>query len=215
MGAKIWCDSLDAFAGAAKEMIRTSFKKKKIRKCAIKTCRAEFEPRNISHKVCGKEECAIAWGLQEREKRLTKVAKEERIATRRQKEEKKDRADHLEDVQKLVNAIARKRDLKAGYGCISCGATSSYPRWQGGHFLSVGAHPQLRFNLDNIHLQCIYCNMHKSGNQGAFRAALIAKIGIERVEALECNQSSPKWTIPELVEMKKEFRRMLKEIENA
>lgn len=179
-----------------------------------KVCRAEFQRRSMTHKICGNVDCAITWGEKEREKRLEKIAKAERAKARKEKEDKKDRNDHLKDVEKLANAVARIRDLKAGYGCISCGATSSWPRWQGGHYLSVGAHPQLRFNLDNIHLQCLQCNMHKSGNQGEYRGALIAKIGVERVEALECDQSFPKWTIPELIEMKKKFQHMKKEFES-
>lgn len=181
-------------------------------RCRI--CKSTYKKLSMSHVACSPD-CAIKWAEKQREKRQVKAAQESRKIDRERKQKLKTRSDHLKEVEVECNALVRTRDLKAGYGCISCGSMTSYPRWQAGHLLSVGAHPHLRFNLDNIHLQCVHCNMHRGGAALAYRAALIQRIGLERVEALESDQSSPKWTIEQLQQMKLEFRRLKKEIENG
>lgn len=82
--------------------------------------------------------------------------------------------------QKKFNEFIRKRD--DGLGCISCG---SFNEIQAGHFYSAGHHNNLRFNPDNCNSQCKRCNYFLSGNLIKYRANLIDKIGIERVEQLD------------------------------
>jgi hypothetical protein len=70
-----------------------------------------------------------------------------------------------------------------------------------GHYRSVGAHPELRFEPDNCHAQCAQCNNFKSGNLTEYRANLIKKIGLQRVEWLEGPQEKRKFSIEELKEL--------------
>lgn len=81
--------------------------------------------------------------------------------------------------QILFNKFIRTRD--SGLTCISCGASVQ----QAGHFYSAGKFNALRFNEDNVHGQCIKCNYYEHGNLIKYRAGLIKKIGIERVERLD------------------------------
>jgi hypothetical protein len=81
-----------------------------------------------------------------------------------------------------------------------------------GHFLSVGAAPHLRFNEQNVHLQCEKCNSYLSGNIAKYRPRLIAKIGLEAVEALESNNTPAKWSIDELKRIKAQYVAKLKEL---
>lgn len=86
--------------------------------------------------------------------------------------------------QKKINARVRKRDKDKP--CISCGATGVY--LQAGHYIAIGQCQSLRYNLDNIHGQCVKCNCMNAGTQEmqkAFRVGLIARIGLEKVLALE------------------------------
>lgn len=53
-----------------------------------------------------------------------------------------------------------------------------------GHFLNVGDHSSVRFHLDNIHGQCVDCNLRLNGNGKAYAPNLKKKIGVERFEAL-------------------------------
>lgn len=181
-----------------------------------KVCRDPFVKRSMTHKLCGKEECAIAWGLKEREKRLAKVAKEDRKNASERRQKLKTRSDYIKDCQIAFNAYIRARDRNKL--CISCGVPLAQEAVGGGfdcgHYRSVGSAPQLRFHLDNAHGQCKKCNRYGAGRAVDYRIGLVSRIGSAKVESLEADQSSPKWTIPELVEMKKEFMRMRKEIEN-
>jgi len=186
----------------------------KTSKC--KVCRDSFVKRSMTHKLCDKESCAIAWGLKEREKRLANVAKEDRKNASERRQKLKTRSDYIKECQNAFNALVRTRDKDKP--CICCGEPLGKDSVGGGfdcgHYRSVGSAPQLRFNLDNAHGQRKKCNRYGAGRAVDYRLGLIERIGLERVERLEADQSSPKWTIPELVEMKKQFMRMRKEIEN-
>ena len=76
-----------------------------------------------------------------------------------------------------------------------------------GHHFSANGYPNVRFNEDNIHNQCIYCNQHNSGNLLEYRKGLIAKIGQERYDKLEAESKSKKsYTKEELKNIIKNFK---------
>ncbi|WP_258530002.1 recombination protein NinG [Pseudomonas aeruginosa] len=58
-------------------------------------------------------------------------------------------------------------------------------QYHAGHYRSVGSHPELRFDEDNVHKQCAPCNNHKSGDVVNYRINLVAKIGAAAVARLE------------------------------
>jgi Bacteriophage Lambda NinG protein len=118
----------------------------------------------------------------------------------------------LELTQRTVNALIRVRDH--GRPCISCGARESF-EWDAGHYLSRGARPELRFVLDNIAIQCAACNRHKGGNQANFRIGLVARIGLERVEALEGPCPAAKFTRADLAQIRREAAAETRRIERA
>ena len=70
------------------------------------------------------------------------------------------------------------RNRDQGKPCISCSKKTTL---QAGHFYSAGKHPQLRFNEDNVHGQCLRCNYYMSANLLNYRINLIDKIGMDRV----------------------------------
>lgn len=71
-----------------------------------------------------------------------------------------------------------------------------------GHYRTTAAAGHLRFTRFNIHLQCDVCNVYKSGNIEAYRAALVERYGEELVLALENNNAPHRWTIEELKEIR-------------
>ncbi|SDE15994.1 recombination protein NinG [Riemerella columbipharyngis] len=94
----------------------------------------------------------------------------------------------VEQAQKLVNAFVRERDAindKGDFVCISCGKYKPKHQCNAGHYFSRGNYPSVRFDLDNIHSQCIQCNLHQHGNLIPYRERLIRKIGKKRFEQLE------------------------------
>lgn len=176
------------------------------RKCAVLTCRALFTPRSMTHKACGPECAAI----------VAEVArvKSERKADKVRKQAMKTKGEVLAETQVVFNGYIRERDRQEGYPCISSGLPLD---WSGnnvdaGHYRSRGSAPHLRFNEDNVHAQSKQENRYNSGNAVDYRVGLIARIGIERVEALEADNTHVKWTIPGLLELKAHYRAKLAQL---
>jgi hypothetical protein len=96
----------------------------------------------------------------------------------------KSKSDWAKEAQREFNKFIRLRD--AELPCVSCLRNHS-GQYQAGHYKTVGAHPELRFNEDNCHKQCAPCNNHLSGNIAHYRPNLIDIIGQSRVDALDYN----------------------------
>jgi len=96
--------------------------------------------------------------------------------------------------QNAVNAYVRARD--EGMPCISCGEMKPL---QAGHYWSVGARPEMRFNEANIHGQCSRCNVDLAGNRDAFRAGIVERYGSEELaDALDTTIPAQKFTLDDL-----------------
>lgn len=189
--------------------------------CGNKACRAKFVPDRPFQKACGIP-CSIVLGKEDLAKKHAKEARErktqEKVARAKHREEKaglKTRNEHLSDTQDAFNAYVRERDFELP--CVSCGDPNPPQRlggqWDAGHFLSRGAHPELRFNEDNCHKQCKTCNggggrfRHKDKTVSArFELELLQRIGPERLAVLKGPHEPAKWTIEELNALKKHYR---------
>jgi hypothetical protein len=136
-------------------------------------------------------------------------AKQVRKEYRAEKQKMKSRADWLREAQAAFNRYIRLRDHDKP--CISCGRNHQ-GQWHAGHYRSVGACPELRFEELNVHKQCAPCNDHLSGNIVEYRRGLIERIGIDRVEWLEGNHEAKKYTIEEIRAIKAEYTRKAKEV---
>lgn len=181
----------------------------KPKKCRI--CARTFTPISSMSKVCSVP-CSLEWARRLAVQKLARARREERKSLREALEKAKTRGTHLRELQAAFNAWIRARD--AGRPCISCGRHHE-GRWHAGHYRSVGSEPSLRFEPDNVHLQCAPCNLHLSGNLIPYRVNLLKKIGAARVEWLEGPHAPKKLTVPEILELKAfyraEVRRMKKE----
>ena len=166
---------------------------------SCKVCKAKFTPRSSTQLVCSWQ-CSIAYTSKEK-------AKRERKEYREKKEALKSRRDWLNEAQTAFNAYIRFRD--AELPCVSCGRHHT-GQYHAGHYRSVGAAPQLRFNEDNVHKQCQPCNTHKSGNAIEYRINLVKRIGLEKVEKLENSNEVVKWTIEDAKSIKQLYNEKLK-----
>lgn len=182
------------------------------RKCAH--CREWFYPSRNNQQVCGIT-CATAYSKSKLEKEKQKAAakreKSDRAAWREKKASVKPLSHWIQMTQRAVNDWRREMLLAAGHGCISCGTRTAFA-WHAGHYRTTAAAPQLRFTPDNIWLQCSACNVHKSGNIEAYRAALVELIGEERVTTLESNNQTHRYTREELERIRAEARANLRAI---
>ena len=169
------------------------------------------------------------YGIEFTEKLLKKsrlITKKKHAAEKREFKAN-DRRIRMPAAQKAFNAYIRKRD--EGKPCISCYRPSHEIEqndgwkpggcWDCGHFITVGAAPELRFVEVNAHKQCKSCN----GGSGKFtrknqtvskmyRVKLIEKIGLMDVDWLEGPHDAKKYTVEQLKEIELKFKKKLKEL---
>ena len=156
-------------------------------------------PFQTTQQVCGPI-CAIKHSKAAKEKAFKKE-------TKRLKDKIKSRSQWLKEAQAEFNKYVRKRDEKEP--CISCGRHHN-GQYHAGHYLSVGACPELRFHPLNNNKQCAPCNNHLSGNQVKYRQRLLVKIGIEVLEWLEGPHEPQKLTIIDIKEIKQYYKDQFK-----
>jgi hypothetical protein len=98
----------------------------------------------------------------------------------------------LETTQRYFNKFIRLRDTNGvGCNCISCGGYVRYgtKNCQAGHYKPIGTRNDLRFNEDNCHVQCLFCNHYSSGDKWVvYKENLVKKIGQDRVDMLEVRE---------------------------
>ena len=172
-----------------------------------KHCGACFVPARPMQQVCGAF-CAS---------RLVRAQKkEESERDKARKAALKRIPDLIKDAQIAFNAFIRLRDSKKP--CICCGQPLGESAvgggYDAGHYRSTGSASHLRFNEDNCHAQRKVCNRYGAGRAVDYRIGLIARIGLERVEALEADNTPHKWTREELLEIKATYKAKLKALEN-
>ncbi len=169
------------------------------KKC--KVCKDKFSPWNSLTRTCSPI-CAIQDGRDQQ-------AKKDRKELREGRDRLKTRSNWLREAQTVFNRYIRTRD--DGNVCISCQTPPK--KKNAGHYRSVGAAPELRFNEKNCHLQCEYCNTYNSGNAIEYRINLVKLIGVEEVESLEGLHEPKKYTIEEIKEIKAKYSKMARDLE--
>lgn len=155
------------------------------------------------------------------ERKQAKAVKAAQMQDRRETKQKleklKTRSDYIKEAQVAFNAYIRERDSEKP--CICCGLPLGAGEVGGafdcGHYRSVGSAPHLRFHEDNAHAQRKVCNRWGAGRAVDYRLGLLARIGMEAVEALESNQEAQKWTVAELIEIRDKYRLKLKELKQC
>lgn len=196
-------------------------KKPRPKKCRVETCRTPFVPRRLGQAVCSPA-CALLDASSNKvnqEKARKSLAQVKRQEIKVRKEKLKTRADHLREAQAAVNEYVRLRD--AHLPCISCDSMPNDndlmtgSRWDAGHYRSVGACPELRFEPLNIHRQCVKCNRNLSGNAVEYRIRLAQRIGADLVAWLEGPHEPRKYTVEEIRAIKAEYRAKAKELKRG
>lgn len=166
-----------------------------------KCCKEKFTPKKFLQKYCmEKDECIKAFIAAYKDKKW-KVEKKEL------KEKLKTHKDYLKILQVVFNTFIRTRDISKNEPCISCGCTMIGKKGDASHYFSVGSSPNLRFNEDNVHHACVYCNQHNHGNIAEYSIRLPLRIGQQRFEKLQAERNKPfKPSIPEIKNLIQEYK---------
>ena len=180
----------------------------KPKKCKI--CSELFTPYNSLSMVCSKK-CEIDYKTALALKNLDKIKKQEKKESKQRiakmKADLLTKQDYMKILQGLVNKYV---GLSDAYFCISCLSQIKGKR-DSGHFFSVGNYPSVRFDLDNIHSQCIRCNQYNGGNLLEYRKYLIQKIGEDKFNDLDRKaHQNRQFTLGEIKEMIEEYKILIK-----
>ncbi|WP_321354584.1 recombination protein NinG [Pseudomonas extremaustralis] len=186
-------------------------KQPKPKTCKNPACRASFVPQRLGQAVCSPK-CGLAIKDVNQAKARKSLDQVGRAEIRVRKEKLKSRADHARDTQKAFNEWVRLRD--ADLPCVSCGRHHD-GQYHAGHYRTVAANPEIRFEPLNVHKQCAPCNNHKSGDIVNYRIELVKRIGAEAVEWLEGPHEAKKYTIEELKAMTAEYRAKTRELKRG
>ena len=123
--------------------------------------------------------------------------------------------DWLDDkLQEIVNSIVRQRDSENGFFmCISCDDLKPLKQMNAGHYYPKEPlqYRSVRFDLDNIHGQCVRCNKYLSANLIPYRKNLIFKIGEQRLKQLDQKAELKNFTYSRefLIELIEKYKKIL------
>jgi hypothetical protein len=152
---------------------------------------------------------AIAYGKAKAPQAIRKAHRAQKAAYLAQ-----DTATLKKTAQAIVNKLCRLLDQ--GEPCISCGRPDEGGlKVNAGHYKSRGANSALRYNLINLHQQCVVCNLHKSGNAEGYRAGIIQRYGQAMLDYLDSAPRLKDWSAEELTQIIAEARKEVKRLESG
>jgi hypothetical protein len=135
--------------------------------------------------------------------------RQHKAETKSRKDKIKTKTEWLTEAQAAVNAYVRLRD--ADKPCISCQRYHT-GQYHAGHYRTVKAAPQHRYNVLQIRKQCSVCNLHLSGNITEYRINLVRLIGAERVERIEHENNSRRYEVDYLKRLRSVFKKRAKHL---
>lgn len=161
----------------------------KTKKC--KYCKSTFEPIAFLQKNCFDPDCVTEWIQETKQKNWKKKKAKLKLDLMTIQ-------DYIKLAQQVFNKFIRLRD--AGNFCISC--QKKPLKENAGHYFNANNHWNVRFNENNVHLQCEHCNTYLHGNLIEYRPNLINKIGNSDFMILEAEaKKTRKFCVEDLKEI--------------
>lgn len=168
-----------------------------------KNCKEKFEPIRFNQKYCLKDECIRVFVEEAKSKAWKKTKK-------KMQEDLETIQDLVKATQIVFNKYIRLRDKDEL--CISC--KQKPKKSNAGHYYNANNHWNVRFNEDNVHLQCEHCNTFLSANLINYRENLLKKIGEDKFQLLEAEANKTrKFTKEELKEIIETYKKKIKQYE--
>ena len=167
-----------------------------------KYCKEEFVKVAPKQKVCVRGRCIKMFS--------------DEVKRRAWVKEKKARLEKLETItdltkkaQKYCNDYIRARDKDLP--CVSCGNELG-KKFDAGHYFN-STYSGTRFDVNNIHAQCVTCNHHKSGNLLEYQIGIEKRVGgIELFELHQRAHEKRVYTKEELRSITEMFKEMKKNL---
>lgn len=197
----------------------------KQKKC--RECRNPFKPYNTLQVACSPR-CALAIGKKEAVKKSERLAKqaraERREFNRRDLNWQHERCRRVFNRMRVLEEMEWFRERGMEPECISCGKT--HMDWCCGHFKTVGAQSNLRYDRSNTYLQCNrYCNSGLSGNidgnknTRGYKRGLVERFGEQEAQRIidycESNTAPANWDWQELEALRKQWNQRIRELERG
>ena len=146
-------------------------------------------------------------------KRKPKTAKEKAPKPR-----KESVSSLVKKLDRVFSEFIRLRDSRPyGYKmfrCISCGEFKPYAQADCGHFISR-THMSTRFDENNCHAECKFCNRYKSDHMIGYQHNLIVMLGNEKFNYLLAKgRQTKKWSAWELDILIKHYQAEVERMKN-
>lgn len=178
-----------------------------------KNCKTKFDARFSSlEKYCWSNDCKLIEAMNILNKNKEKEQKDWTKKKEKIRKSLLTTSDYLKIAQQVFNSWIRLRDT--GQMCISC--EKKPLKENAGHYFSQGGHSAVRFDEDNVHLQCEHCNTYLSGNLLNYQIGIKKRIGGERLIELHGKAHEvKKWSINELVILIDKYKKKVKDAKNC
>lgn len=131
-------------------------------------------------------------------------------------EKKSNLSSLVKKLDKEFSLFIRLRDSKAfgfkAFKCISCGQIKPFDKADCGHYYSR-VRMSTRFDEDNAHAECSFCNRYRADHLDGYRENLIKKIGQPRFDVLRYRSNqTKKWSAFELESLIKYYKEQNKKL---
>lgn len=109
----------------------------------------------------------------------------------------------IKKADRLFSKVVRlsEADANGMCQCVSCGRSYHWKKLHAGHYAArtFGA---TRFDQENTHSQCVFCNTFSSGNPAGYASYIKNKYGSNKIDELWQKAKQPfKWDREELLKL--------------
>lgn len=145
-------------------------------------------------------------------KRYTPLRSSSRLGKRAKKPRQPKASTLKKKLWKLFSEYIRRRaaDHSGIAQCVSCGLPSHWQSLQGGHYVRASAGMNTYFDEQNVHPQCVRCNIFLDGNIQGYTLYMVNTYGLPILTALdERRRIQRKISIPEYLELIETYKSKL------
>ena len=158
------------------------------RRKRCKNCKELFRPTYSTLQIACSPKCAYAYSKLKDQETKDKNDNDLKVLAKERKE-RIGLTTLLESVKTMCHTYIKLRDKNKP--CISCG-TQWHKDFHAGHFYKAELFSSLKFNEDNVHGQCVQCNLKKEGNLNDYQLNLPARIGKYAFQVLQDKAAASK-----------------------